>query len=257
MNVRFEVDGHVGRITIDRPDVLNAVDRRTQRELEDAWDRVERDERIRVAVLTGTGDRAFCVGADMKSGDPDGLAYWSDTRRGGFGGISVRQSLLTPVIARVNGLALGGGFEMVLGADLAVAAESAVFGLPEALVGRLPLDGGVPLLLGAVPRKVAADVMFTGRRLSAAEALDLGLVNEAVPAGELDAAVDRWVERVLRAAPLSHRAIKQLLLASTRPSPEEITQNATPAVVRALGSVDGAEGPAAFREKRPPRWTGT
>jgi enoyl-CoA hydratase/carnithine racemase len=257
VSVRLEVDGHVARITIDRPDVLNAVDRRTQRELEDAWDRVERDERIRVAVLTGTGDRAFCVGADMKSGDPDGLAYWSDARRGGFGGISVRQSLLTPVIARVNGLALGGGFEMVLGADLAVAAETASFGLPEALVGRLPLDGGVPLLLGAVPRKVAADVVYTGRRLPAAEALSLGLVNEVVPADALDAAVDRWVERVLRAAPLSHRAIKELLLASTRPAPEEITRNATPAVVRALGSADGAEGPAAFREKRPPRWTGT
>jgi crotonobetainyl-CoA hydratase len=257
MSVLVEHVGHIARIAIDRPNVLNAVDRRTQHRLEEAWERIESDPDVRVVVLTGTGERAFCVGADMKSGDADGLAYWQNPRRGGFGGISVRQSLRTPVIARVNGHALGGGFEMVLGCDLAVAAENATFGLPEVLVGRLPLDGGVPLLLRTLPRKLAADILYTGRRLSANEALALGLVNEVVAIDELDTAVDRWIERILRGAPLSHRAIKDLSFAVAKPSAMEITEATTSAVVQALTSADGAEGPRAFLEKRHPKWTGT
>jgi crotonobetainyl-CoA hydratase len=256
MNVRFTLDEAVAWVTIDRPDVLNAVDHTTQRELERVWDRIERDENIRVVVLSGAGDRAFCVGADMKSGDPDGLAYWQRVRHGGFGGISTRRTLLTPVIARVNGHAVGGGFEMVLGCDLAVAAETATFGLPEALVGRLPLDGGVPLLLRTLPRKLATEIMLTGRRLTAREACAHGLVNEVVPAENLDDAVRRWVGRVLRSAPLSNRAIKEISAMVPLPAPLDITRQATPAVVRALDSEDGVEGPEAFRAKRDPRWAG-
>lgn len=256
VGANLDVNGNVARVTLDRPEVLNAIDQRTQRRLEQVWARLEADPQVRAVVLTGAGDRAFCVGADMKSGGAEGLEYWSGRRDGGFGGISVRSSLTVPVVARVNGHALGGGFEMVLGCDFAVAAEHATFGLPEALVGRLPLDGGVPLLLRTLPRKVAADILYTGRRLSAPEALSLGLVNEVVPGDRLDEAVEHLLARILRAAPLSHRAIKELSYAAERTSPAELTGLATPAMVRALTSADGVEGPQAFREKREPNWTG-
>jgi crotonobetainyl-CoA hydratase len=256
MTAHLDVKGHVARVVIDRPEVLNAVDEPTQRRLEGIWAQIEDDPRIRVVTLTGSGDRAFCTGADMKAGGNDGLDYWATPREGGFGGISVRRTLAVPVIARINGHALGGGFEMVLGCDLAVAVDDATFGLTEPLVGRVALDGGVPLLLQTLPRKLAADLLYTGRRLSAPEALSLGLVNEIVSRSGLDDAVERWIERLLRAAPLSHRAIKELSFTVPRPSAAEITGLATPAVVRALSSRDGIEGARAFRQKRRPTWTG-
>ena len=147
MPVRCEIADHVARVTIDRPEVLNAVDAPTEAELQAIWLRLEASRDVRVIVLTGTGERAFCTGADMKGGSGvSGLEYWAKARPGGFGGIALRESLDIPVIARVNGHALGGGFEMMLGCDIVVAAEEATFGLPEPRVGRLPLDGGMTLL---------------------------------------------------------------------------------------------------------------
>ncbi|MGC1575059.1 MAG: enoyl-CoA hydratase-related protein, partial [Beijerinckiaceae bacterium] len=147
MPIRFVVADHVARVTIDRPEVLNAIDVASERELQRIWAAIEADREVRVVVLTGTGERAFSAGADMKGGSGgSGLDYWANEREGGFGGIALRQTLDVPVIARVNGHALGGGLEMALGCDLIVAAEEASFGLPEARVGRLPLDGGMTLL---------------------------------------------------------------------------------------------------------------
>src|ERR1700676_3960356 len=147
MTIRFVVDNHVARVTIDRPDRMNAIDEASEAELMRIWAVIERDEQVRCVVLTGTGERAFCTGADMKqSGNKTGLEYWAAARPGGFGGLALRETLDVPVIARVNGHALGGGMEMVLGCDIVVAAEKATFGLPEPRVGRLPLDGGMVLL---------------------------------------------------------------------------------------------------------------
>ena len=144
MTVRFELKDGVARVTIDRPDRMNAVDRATEAELMAIWERVENDRSVRVVILTGSGERAFSTGADMKAGGGmTGLEYWAAARPGGFGGIALRDTLDVPVIARVNGHALGGGFEMVLGCDIVVAAENATFGLPEPRVGRLALDGGI------------------------------------------------------------------------------------------------------------------
>ncbi len=256
MTVRFAQADGVARITLDRPDTLNAVDVDTEARLQGIWAQLEADPTARVAVLTGAGDRAFCVGADMKSTGKSGLDYWASPRPGGFGGIALRQTLDIPVIARVNGHALGGGFEMMLGCDLVVAAEDATFGLPEPRVGRLPLDGGMTLLPRQLPLKQAMSLLLTGRRIKAAEALAMGLVNEVVPRAELDAAVDRWVADILACAPLSIRAIKQSVQRTAHLTGAEAQMMRLPAVIACLQSEDGEEGVRAFREKRPPRWTG-
>lgn len=259
MSVRYDLHEHVARVTIDRPEVLNAIDAATERMLQEIWTEIENDREARVVVLTGEGERAFSVGADMKSGsseDATGLEYWARPRLGGFGGIALRTTLDVPVVARVNGYALGGGFEMVLGCDVVVAVDEAQFGFPEPKVGRMPLDGGMVLLPRLVPEKWATGLLLTGRRVGAEEAHRVGLVNEVVPRAELDGAVERWVQEILACAPLSLRAIKQSLKRTTQLSPEEAQAMRLPAVVEALRSEDAEEGVRAFREKRQPEWKG-
>src|SRR5450759_3082756 len=201
MSIRLEWADHIATVTIDRPDVLNAIDLAAEAELQRIWSELEHDDDVRLVILTGAGERAFCVGADMKNPSVKGVDYWAAARPGGFGGIALRETLNVPVLARVNGFALGGGFEMVLGCDIVVACEEASFGLPEALVGRMPLDGGMTLLQRQVPFRQAMGMLFTGQRISAARALQMGLVNEVVPRAELDNAVTRWVNNILACAP--------------------------------------------------------
>ena len=257
MSVKLVIDRGVARMTIDRPERLNAIDQATERELVGLWESIERDTGIRVVVLTGAGDRAFSTGADMKSsGGVSGLDYWAAERPGGFGGIALRDTLDIPVIARVNGHALGGGFEMVLGCDIVVAAEHATFGLPEPRVGRLALDGGIAILPRRIPHVLAMGMLLTGRRIGAAEAHRFGLVNEVVPVAGLDAAVERWVADILASAPLSVRAIKQMVRAGEGLAPREAQALRVPALVAALKSKDQEEGVRAFQEKRAPRWEG-
>jgi crotonobetainyl-CoA hydratase len=256
MSVRLEIADRVARVTIDRPEVLNALDAGAEEAFETIWQRLEADREVRAVVLTGAGERAFCVGADMKSVGRSGLEYWALARPAGFGGIALRTTLDIPVIARVNGHALGGGFEMALGCDLIIAAAEASFGLPEPRVGRLPLDGGMVLLQRQVPFHQAMGVLLTGRRLSAAEALAMGLVNEVVPRTELDTAVDRWLADILACAPLSLRAIKQAVRRTAHLAATEAQALRLPAVIACLQSADGEEGVRAFQEKRPPVWSG-
>ncbi len=258
MSVLFDIDGHVARVTIDRAERMNALDEATADQLEAIWQRVEADPEVRVVVLTGSGEKAFCAGADMKAANngKSGLAYWADARPGGFGGLALRKSLHVPVIARVNGLAVGGGFELVLGCDIVIAADHASFGLPEARVGRMPLDGGMILLPRLIPQKIAMGMLLTGRRISAAEALDHGLVNEVVGADELDAAVERWVGEILECAPLSVKAIKESVKETADLPVEQAYAKRLPSLIAALESGDAEEGPRAFREKRKPVWQG-
>src|ERR1700674_4139789 len=242
-NVLFEVRDCVARVTLNRPASMNAVDGETEQELQRIWAAIEADRGVRVVVLTGAGDRAFCAGSDMKHSDhKTGLEYWAAPRPGGFGGIALRETLNVPVIARVNGFALGGGFEMVLGCDLVVACEEASFGLPEALVGRMPLDGGMTLLQRQIPYRQAMAMLLTGRRVSAHEAREMGLVNEVVPRAELDAAVDRWVEAVLACAPLSLQAIKQVVKRTSTLSASEAQALRLTDLVGALQAEDAHEG---------------
>lgn len=256
MSVLFTVADHVARVTIDRADVLNALDTEAEARMEEIWRAIEADRDVRAVVLTGAGGRAFCAGADMKNTGKSGLEYWADARPNGFGGIALRTTLDVPVIARVNGHALGGGFEMVLGCDIVVAADNATFGLPEPRVGRLPLDGGMVLLARQIPFRRAMGMLMTGRRIPAVEALALGLVNEVVPAGELDTAVERWLADILACAPLSLRAVKQTVRRTAQLSAKEAQALRLPALIECLQSTDGDEGVRAFREKRAPAWTG-
>ena len=257
MNVLFKVENHVARITINRPERMNAIDQATEAELIRIWETIEGDENVRVVVLSGAGERAFCTGADMKAGGGmTGLDYWAAPRPGGFGGIALRDSLDVPVIGRINGHALGGGMEMMLGCDIVVAAEAATFGLPEPRVGRLALDGGIAVLPRRIPHVWAMGLLLTGKRISAQEALRFGLVNEVVPSAGLDEAVERWVADILACAPLSVRAIKQMVRAGAGLSAQEAQMLRLPALVKALKSTDQEEGVRAFQEKRAPAWRG-
>ncbi|MFJ4963793.1 enoyl-CoA hydratase-related protein [Streptomyces sp. NPDC088729] len=256
--VRCTRDGHIARVTIDRPHVLNAVDPAAHARLREIWAGIEADPDVRAVVLTGAGQRSFCTGADMSAGAvaASGLEYWAGLDPDGFGALALRTTLDVPVIARVNGYALGGGMELVLGCDIVIAAEHASFGLTEPRVGRIPLDGGVAQLLRRLPHTQAMGMLLTGRRAPAAEMHRIGLVNEVAAEGELDAAVDRWTADVLACAPTSLRAIKQMARASAGLSPREAHALRTPALVAALDSEDAVEGVRAFREKRAPRWPG-
>jgi len=257
MTIRLDIADHVARVTIDRPDVLNALDQAATAELEAVWQQLEADADVRAIVLTGSGERAFCAGADMRAGsDRTGIDYWAHGHPTGFGGLSLRTTLDIPVIARVNGHALGGGLEMMLGCDIVVAAAHATFGLPEPRVGRLPIDGGMVLLPRLIGYRRAMGMMLTGRRIDADTALEYGLISEAVPGSELDAAVDRWLAQLLACAPLSLRAIKQTVRRTAHLAAQEAQALRLPAVVACLASEDGDEGVRAFLEKRPPAWTG-
>ena len=254
MSVEFDVLDGVARVTLNRPERMNAVDAATGAALDEVWTAIDVDPTIRCAVLSGAG-RAFCAGADMKEDGPGGLAYWARTGDHGFGGIALGRRPSVPVIARVNGVALGGGFEMVLGCDLVVAADTASFGLPEPRVGRLPLDGMITLPR-RLPRTLAMGLLLTGRRIGADEALEHGLVNQVAPLDELDDAVDDWIRDILACAPLSLRAIKRSADDTAHLTVPEARNARLPSLVAALQSRDAEEGVAAFREKRAPVWSG-
>jgi crotonobetainyl-CoA hydratase/dehydration protein DpgD len=173
--VRYEKKDHVARITLDRPEVLNAMDLRMHEELAAVWDDVENDDEVRVAVLTGAGERSFSVGQDLKERarlNAEGAAATTFGSRGqpGWPRLTERFTLSKPVVARVNGYALGGGFELALACDIIVASEDAVFALPEARLGLVPGAGGAFRLTRQLPERIAMGYLLTGRRMSAATA---------------------------------------------------------------------------------------
>ncbi|MFF8960932.1 enoyl-CoA-hydratase DpgD [Streptomyces sp. NPDC014894] len=259
--VRYEKKDHVARVTIDRPHVLNAMDQRTHTELASIWDDVEADDDIRAAVLTGAGDRAFCVGQDLKERarlDAGGAPRTTFGSRGqpGWPRLTDRFTLSKPVVARVHGYALGGGFELALACDLIIASDQAVFGLPEARLGLVPGAGGAFRLARQLPQKTAMGHLLTGRRLDAATALRHGLVNEVVPADRLDACVEEWTDDLVRSAPLSVRAIKEAVLTSVDIPLEQAFTTRYTWEERRRASDDAVEGVRAFAERRDPVWTG-
>jgi len=257
MSIDYKLEEGVARVTINRPERMNAIDGPSEVELENIWSAIEADNSARCVVLTGAGERAFSAGADLKSGSgKSGLEYWADLNQNGFGGIATRLSMKIPVIGRVNGLALGGGMEMVLGCDIVIAADDARFGLPEAKVGRTPIEGGMVLLQRLIPEKIAAGLMMTGRFMSSAEAFSYGLVNAVVSRDSLDEEVDKWVADIVSCAPLSLRAIKQSIRQTAHLSPQEALSFKLPELISALNSEDAEEGVLAFKEKRPPVWSG-
>jgi dehydration protein DpgD len=257
--VRYEKRDRTAYITLDRPDVLNAMDVRMHEELAVIWEDFEQDDAIWVGVLTGSGDRAFSTGQDLKElarrNDP-GVRASSLGSLGlpGYPRLTERHSLTKPVIARVNGYALGGGFEMALACDIVLASEHASFALPEARLGLIPGAGGIFRLTRQIPFKVAMGHMMTGRSMTATRAYELGLVNEVVPSEQLDECVARWVGDLLRCSPLSIRALKQIATQSAHLSIEDAFQQQYGAETKRRNSEDCKEGPLAFVERRPPRW---
>ena len=249
-----ERDGHLTTITIARPEVMNALHPPACAELAAAFDRFQEDPEQWVAIVTGAGDRAFSAGNDLKFQAQGGELVWPPS---GFGGLTNRFDLDKPVIAAVNGLALGGGCEIVLACDIAVASENASFGLPEPRVGLLALGGGLHRIPRQIPWRHAMGMLLTGRRVPAREALAMGLVNEVVPEGEALAGARRWAEQILECAPLSVRASKRVALETLgKPSLRAAIESRYGAVRSVLESEDFVEGPRAFAEKRTPAWKG-
>lgn len=256
--VRLEVDGGTLVITLDRPKA-NAIDVPTSHALYDAFDRLRRDDGLRVAVLAGAGERFFCAGWDLHAAS-DGEAVDADHGPGGFAGLTELFDLDKPVIAAVNGLALGGGFELVLAADLVVAAEHAEFALPEVGLGMVPDSGGALRLPRRLPAPVALEMLLTGRRMDAAEALGWGLVNRVTSGDELLAQALALAARVRDGAPLAVAAVKEIVRETESFGVREgfaLLRGGELDRYRAmLRSEDAMEGPRAFAEKRRPAWRG-
>lgn len=254
--VAYEKRGHVAWVTLDRPEVMNALHPPCHDELDAIWNDFAADPELWVAVLTGAGERAFSAGNDLKW-TAQNAGKMPPMPKSGFAGLTTRFDLTKPIIAAVNGFALGGGFEIVLACDVVVAAEHAQLGLPEPKVGLMAAAGGAQRLARQIPLKVAMGMMLTGEPITAQRALELGLVNEVVPRTELLAAAGRWAERIAACSPLSVRATKQAALASLdRPLEDAIAIGNYPAVLELLRSDDAKEGPLAFAEKRKPVWKG-
>jgi enoyl-CoA hydratase/carnithine racemase len=250
-----ERDGQTVWITIDRPAVMNALDPAAHRELAAAFDAFQADPELRVAVITGSGDRAFCVGSDLKARAERNADDHPPT---GFAGLTHRFDLMKPVIAAVNGLAIGGGVEIVAACDLAIAADHAEFSLPEPRVGLAALGGGgLQRLARTLPLKHAMDLVLTGRRIGADEARRIGLINDAVPAAELRARARSMAESIIAGAPLAIAASKQVMLESlSYPDLKSALRARYPAAELMLASADAVEGQRAFLEKRKPHWQG-
>lgn len=247
-------------VTLDRADKHNAFHPDSHAQLDAIWNEFETDPRRRVAILTGAGDRAFSVGSDLTGYDAAsaGAAAKLELPASGYAGLTKRLNRRKPIIAAVNGLALGGGFEVMLCCDLAVCAANAQFGLPEPLVGAAALAGGIPRLCEKLPFTIAMTLLLTGDRLAAADALHHGLVTEVVPQGEVLAAARSVAQRVLRAAPLAVAATKAVADRCLQgASLQEVLEFEDGEPARTvMASEDLREGVAAFFAKRAAQWRG-
>ncbi len=259
MAIRDEREGDIAVITIDRPHVANALDADAFARLGAAFERAEGDASVRVVVLTGAGDKAFCAGLDLKA---FGEAHQRATRRGDVPGyvrgseIVKRRTYRKPVIAAVNGAAVAGGFELVLACDLVVAADHAWFALPEVKRGLIPGGGGTRLAQ-RIPLCAALELTLTGEPVPARRALELGLVNRVVPATELESEVMGLARRIASNAPRAIELVKRLVYEETTLHDADQWARIERAAEDVLGSNDAYEGARAFLEKRTPTWSGT
>ena len=245
-------EGRVRIVTLNRPEVLNALHADANDELAAVWDEFAARDDLWVGIITGAGERAFSAGNDLK-------VQAAGRRRpngpNGFAGITHRFNLDKPMIAAVNGWAMGGGFETALACDIIIAAENALFALPEPRVGLIAGGGGVHRLPRMIPRKKAMGMILTGRRVAAREGFELGFVTEVVPQGQALEAAKRWAAQILECSPKAVRASKQATYRGLdEPSLERAMRTVYPAQQENIESQDYIEGPKAFAEKRKPNW---
>ncbi len=260
MAVRVETCGRVLVITIDRPEVHNAIDRQTDRELLDAWLRFRDAEELWVAVLTGAGKQAFCAGADLRDIGEFYRALSSAERialseqEPGLGGITRNLHLWKPVVAAINGYCLAGGFELALACDIRIASQSASFGLPEVALGIVPGAGGTQRLPRLAPLGAALELLLTGERISAADAYRLGIVNRVVPPEELMPTSLALAERICANGPLAVRAVKQAVYRGLHLPLDEALRFEQLLAEPVRQTQDASEGRRAFLEKRKPQF---
>lgn len=256
--VLYEVTGRVGRVTINRPERRNALTWDTVRLLREAVAQARADDAVRVVVLTGAGDRAFCAGADLAM-----VATGQGASASGAGGgpedlgrlFVDLWSLGKPTVARVRGYALAGGFGLAVACDVVVAADDAVFGAPEIDVGLWPFIASVPLVR-AMPPKRALELMMTGRRVGAEEGERLGFVSRVAPVDELDPAVDEITAVLAGKPPGAMGRGRDAFYATWGLSAEDALERLHPLLSEMLGTDEASEGAVAFAEKRSPRWAG-
>jgi enoyl-CoA hydratase/carnithine racemase len=253
--ITLEREGPITIVTINRPAVYNALHRDAHLELHEIFDEFARDTDQWVAIITGAGEKAFCAGNDLKHQAAGGERGWGAS---GFGGLSHRFDLTKPVIAAVNGFAMGGGFEIALACDLVIAAENATFALPEPSVGLAATAGGLLRLPREIGMKRAMGMILTGRRVAALEGLSLGFVNEVVPQGKALSGAKRWAQEILKLSPMSIRASKQVAMDGYDIPVDQALhrQDQLPAIKAMLSSDDFVEGPKVFAQKRKPNWSG-
>jgi crotonobetainyl-CoA hydratase len=247
--------GPITIVTLARPEVYNALHIDAHFELNKVFDDFAADPDQWVAIVTGAGDKAFCAGNDLKWQAAGGKRGWD---KGGFAGLTTRFDCNKPIIAAVNGVAMGGGFEVALACDLIIASDNATFALPEPKVGLAALAGGLQRLPRQIGLKRAMGMILTARHVSAKEGLELGFVNEVVPLNELMGTAERWAETICKNSPMSIRASKQAIERGLAVSLEQAMteQREYPAVKAMAASQDYIEGPKAFSEKRAPKWLG-
>ena len=253
---KVEREGPVTIVTLNRPEVMNALHSPAHFELDQVFNEFASDPGQWVAIVTGAGDKAFSAGNDLKHQAAGGKM---GSPPSGFAGLTSRFDLDKPLIAAVNGIAMGGGFEIALACDIIVASEQAVFALPEPRVGLAALAGGLHRLPRTIGDKRALGMILTGRRVGAKEGEALGFVNEVVPHGELMNAARRWAAQIAELSPMSIRASKQAVyrgLAEPSVAAALKAQMGYPAVSAMFKSADFVEGPRAFAEKRKPQWKG-
>lgn len=255
----FTVRDHVAHITLNRPESMNALNPELRYALSQHFDEIERNDDIWLAVVTGAGDRAFCAGADLKhraierEATDDQRADWARMNRA-TKPLNQRWHYPKPVIAKVNGFALGGGLELAMSCDIIVAAEQAEFGLPEPRRGLIAGGVGVHRLPRQIGLKPAMGYLLTGRHMSAQRAYELGLINQVVPRDALDAVVEEWVADIMRCAPLAVRATKEAAMRGLDMPLAQAFYTEYESETRRVHSADALEGPRAFAEKRAPNW---
>lgn len=253
--VKYEKRGHIACITFNRPEVMNALHPPCHLEMDQVWDDFVADKSMWVALVTGAGDKAFSAGNDLRW-TAEHRGEQMPRSKGGFAGITARFDIYKPIIAAVNGYALGGGFEIALSCDIIIAAEHARFGLPEPRVGLMAAAGGVHRLPRHIPLKIAMGMMLTGKHITAQEAHRWGIANEVVPLKDLIPAAERWAGEIMECSPLSVQASKQAALDGLGVPVQQAMDKSYELQSRLFRSKDAIEGPLAFSQKRKPNWTG-